>query len=108
MSSSTGSGDVVHERAWWAAELGVERDCCGECEEAAGDAGSEAAQGAGAVAFEGEDVFGGPVDALDALADRSEVQSAAGLVFAARAHDQCAELGGGGFEVAAGVALVAD
>jgi hypothetical protein len=59
MSSSTGLGDVVDQGAWWAAELVVECDGCGEREEAAGDAGSEAAQGAGAVAFEGEDVFGG-------------------------------------------------
>jgi len=51
----------------------VECDGCGEREEAAGQAGSEAVQGAGAVAFEGEDVFGGPVDRFDALTDRREI-----------------------------------
>jgi hypothetical protein len=81
--------------------LVVGRDGCGECEKAAGDAGSEAVQGAGAVAFEGQDVFGGPVDALDALADRREMQPVAGLVFAAWPDDQRAELCGVGFEVAA-------
>src|SRR5204863_148576 len=45
-----------------------------EREESADDAGSEAVQGAGAVAFEGEDVFGGPVDGFDPLADRREMR----------------------------------
>ncbi|MDQ2759494.1 MAG: hypothetical protein M3Y17_03395 [Actinomycetota bacterium] len=66
----------------------MERDGGGEREKAAGHAGSEAVQGASAVAFEGEDVLGGPVDRFDALADRREVQSFAGLVFAPGAHDR--------------------
>jgi len=41
----------------------------------------------GAVAFEGEDIFGRPEDALVALTDRREVRAASGLVFAARASD---------------------
>ncbi len=61
----------------------VEADGCGQGEEAAGDAGAQAAQSAGGVAFEGEDVFGGPVDALGALADRRQVRAAAGFVLAA-------------------------
>src|SRR5829696_3721789 len=108
MSSSAGLGDVVDEGAWWAAELVVQGDRGGECEEAACDAGSEAAECAGAVALEREDVLGGPVDRLDPLADRGEVKAAAGFVFAAWSDDQGAEVGGLGFEVAAGVALVAD
>ena len=44
---------------------------------------------------------------LDALADRREVRSVAGLVFAAGPDDRGAELGDGGGELAAGVALVA-
>src|SRR5664279_6537304 len=87
MSSSTELGDVLRERAAGEAELVVEGDGGGEREESAGQAGSEAVQGARAVALEGEDVFGGPVDRLDPLADRREVQSFAGLVFAAGAHD---------------------
>ena len=76
MSSSTGSGDVVDECAWWAAEAVVEADRGGECEEARSDAGSEAVEGAGAVAFEGEQVFAGLEDRFDPLADRREVRAA--------------------------------
>src|SRR4051812_16493608 len=57
MSSSTGSGGVVGECAWWPAEAVVEADRGGECEEAAAEAGAEAVQGAGAVAFECEQVL---------------------------------------------------
>jgi len=54
MSSSVDSGGEVCELAAWAAELVVERDRGGECEESVCDPGSECVQGAGAVAFEGE------------------------------------------------------
>src|SRR6476620_11270838 len=108
MGSSTGSGRVVGERAWWAAEAVVEGDCRCEREEADLDAGSEAVEGAGAVAFEGEQVFAGVEDRFDALSDRREVWPAGGLVFAARPDDRGVECGGVGFERAAGVALVAD
>jgi len=37
------------------------------------DAFSDSGQGAAAVAFEGEEVFKGPEDRLDALADRREM-----------------------------------
>jgi hypothetical protein len=57
MSDSTGSGDVVDECAGWAAELVVEGDAAGEAEEALEDAFFDAVEGAGAVAFEGEQVF---------------------------------------------------
>src|SRR3954453_16908758 len=74
MSSSTRSGGVVDEGAAGAAELGVERDAGGEGEQSLADACSEAVQGAGAVAFEREQVFAGPEDAFDALADRGQVR----------------------------------
>src|SRR5438093_5236102 len=108
MSSSTGSGGVVGERAWRAAEAVVEGDCGCECEEADFDAGCEAVEGAGSVPFEREQVFAGLEDRFDALTDRCEVWPAGGFVLAARSDDRGVELGGGGFELAAGVALVAD
>src|ERR1700742_2946287 len=108
MSSSTRSGAVVGQCAGGAAEVVVERDAGGEREQALADAGSEAVQGAGAVAFEREQVFEGPEDALDPLADRGQVRSGAGFVFAAWADDQRLAGTHGGGEVAAGVALVAD
>src|SRR5471032_1411010 len=103
MSSSTGSGDVVDEGAWWAAESVVEGDCCGEGEDACADAGCEAVQGAGAVAFEGEQVFAGLEDRFDPLPDRRDLWPLAGLVFAFWPDDRGVELGGGVFELAAGV-----
>jgi hypothetical protein len=63
--------------------LVVERDCGGEAAEALEDAFPQALEGAGAVAFEGEDVFAGPEDRFDALADRSEVRSVTRFVSAA-------------------------
>ena len=108
MSSSTGSGDVVGERAWWSAEAVVGADRCGEGEEACADACSEAVAGVGAVAFEGEQVFAGLEDRLDPLPDRREVGPAAAFVFAVWADDRRVEVGRGALELAAGVALVAD
>jgi hypothetical protein len=64
----------------------VEPDAGGEGQESGGDAGSEVGQGARAVAFEGQEVFAGSEDALDALADAREVQVVGGLVLAGRAQ----------------------
>src|SRR5690348_13768118 len=108
MSSSTGSGCVVGQGAGWSAEAVVEADRGGEGEEAHSDAGSEAVQGAGAVAFEAEQVFAGLEDRLDPLADRGEMGAVSGFVFAAWADDRGVEFGGELFELASGVALVAD
>src|SRR5574338_453688 len=108
MSSSTGSGDVVDEGAWWSAEAVVEADRCCECEEAHSDPGAEAVERAGAVAFEGEQVFAGLEDRLDSLPDWGEVGAAAGFVLAARAHNRCVEFRRELLELAAGVALVAE
>src|SRR5438876_1655043 len=108
MNSSTGSGGVVGEGAWWSAEAVVESDCGCEREEADLDAGCEPVEGAGAVAFEGEQVFAGLEDRFDALPERGEVRPVAGFVFAARPDDGGVELAGRGFELVAGVAFVAD
>src|SRR5579859_848372 len=91
MSSSMGSGGVVGEGAGRSAETVVERDRGGEREEAHFDAGCEAVEGAGAVSFEGEQVFAGLEDRFEALPD-----------------DRGVEFEGGGLELAAGVAFVAD
>ena len=108
MSSSTGSGRVVDESAWWSAEAVVERDRGGECKEALADAGAEAVEGSGAVAFEGEQVFAGVEDRFDPLADGREVRPMSGFVFAVGSHDRGVELGGGAFELAPCVAFVAE
>ena len=88
MSCSTRLCGVVDQRAAGAAELVVERDAGGECQEPLADACTQSVQGAGAVAFEAEQVFAGPEDALDALADRGQVRPGSGFVLAARADDQ--------------------
>jgi hypothetical protein len=59
MVDSTRLGDVVDQRAARASELVVAGDAGGEAEEALQDAVFEALDGAGAVAFEGEEVFAG-------------------------------------------------
>src|SRR5882672_8946034 len=108
MSSSTRSGGVVGEGSWWSSELVVETDGGGECEEACADAGSEAVEAAGAVAFEGEQVFACPEDRFDPLPDRGEAQPGLGFVSSGRPSDQRVELGGGVFELVPGVAFVGD
>src|SRR5215212_1840736 len=108
MSDSAGLGGVGRERAAGAAESVVERDGGGEREEALTEADSEAVEGAGAVAFEAEQVLAGPEDALDALADRGQVRSVAGLVLAGWADDVGVERLNGRGELAADLALVVD
>jgi hypothetical protein len=88
--------------------LVVEGDRGGEAAEACEHAFSEAVERAGAVAFEGQEVFAGSEDALDALADRCQVRAVAGLVFAAWPDERGAAFGNGGGELAAGVALIAE
>ena len=65
---------VVGDCAAGSAELVVEGDAGCEREQADGDAGEEVAWAAGAVAFEGEEVFAGPEDGLDSLPDGGEVR----------------------------------
>ena len=88
VDSTAGLGGEVGELACGLVEAVVEPDAGGEGEEFAGDAGSEAVEGAGVVAFESEAVFEGPEDRLDALADRCEVRSRVGFVFAGGTQDQ--------------------
>src|ERR1019366_332076 len=107
MVDSARLGAVVDECSAGSSELVVERDACGETAEAGDDTFAQAVEGAGAVAFEGEEVFAGPEDALDALADRREVRTSAGLVFAARSDKRRVALADLGREVSSGVALVA-
>src|SRR5271168_5380749 len=108
MIDSARLGAVVDECTAWSSELVVERDGGGEGAETREDAFSEAGEGAGAVAFEGEEVFAGPEDRLDALADRREMRTLAGFVFAARSDERDVALSDGGGEVSAGVALVTE
>jgi len=108
MVDSARLGAVVDERAAGATEFVVERNRRGEADEALQDAFSEPGEGSCAVAFEGEEVFAGPEDRLDPLADRREVGPVAGLVFAAGAHDRRVALADRLFELAAGVAFVAE
>src|SRR5437588_140606 len=105
MSCATRSGGVAGERAAGASEAVVECDCGGECCKAAGESDAQLVQDAGAVAFEAEDVLGGPEDRLDPLADWCEVRSAAFLVLAARAVDRGVERGEVGFELSAAEVL---
>ena len=95
MIDSTGLGAVVDECAAWPAELVVQGDSGGEGEQALQDALSEAGEGSGAVAFEGQDALAGPEDALDPLADRREVRASAGLVLAPGPEDRCVHVADG-------------
>jgi len=108
MSCSTVSGGVVGDGAWGSAELVVESDGGGEGEEALADAGSESVEGSGAVSFECEQVFAGPEDRFDSLSDGGQAQPGLGFVFAGWPGDERVEDGGVVFELAAGVAFVAD
>jgi hypothetical protein len=77
MSSSTVSGGVVGECAWWSAESGAEADRCGEGEEAGADAGAEAVQGAGAESFERLEVVKMRFDPDNALTCNQNIPPAA-------------------------------
>src|ERR1039457_4335633 len=74
MTSATGLRGVVDQRAGGTAELVVEHHGGGEGEESGAEACAEVGEGAGAVTFECEDVFEGPEDRFDPLADRREVR----------------------------------
>src|SRR5450755_1123391 len=108
MVDSARLGAVVDKGTAGSSELVVEGDGGSQAAEAGQDAFAEALEGAGAVAFEGQDVFGGPEDRFDALADRGQVWAVTGLVGAAGTDDHRVALGDVGGELAAGVALVAD
>ncbi len=109
VDSTVGSGDVVDECPAGAPELVVQGDArCerqGPCEQPFPESG----QCPGTVTFQRQDVFHRPEDALDSLADRSEM-GPAGLVFvfASWSHDVGAEIVGGSLKVSAGVSLITD
>src|SRR5215211_1602035 len=106
MVDSARLGAVVDQCTAGASELVVEGYRGGRAAEALQDAFSESGEGAGAVAFEGEQVFAGPEDRFDALADRCQVRAGAALVGASGPHDGGVALSDGGGERASGVALV--
>ena len=108
MIDATVLGGVVGEGSAGSAELVVEADARGEREEPCCDPGSEVSWGSGAVVFEAEEVFEGQEDGFDSLPDRSEMDARVGFVFAGGPDDQAAEFADGLFELAAGVAFVAD
>src|SRR5512147_314115 len=108
MVDSARLGAVVDECTAGPSELVVEGDRGGEAAEAREDPFAQAGECAGAVAFEREQVFAGPEDRFDALADRRQVRPVVGFVLAAWAHDRGVALADGGGELAAGVALVAE
>src|SRR5215210_4132307 len=83
----------MSDSAWWlcgevgdgagrAVEPVVEVDAGGEREQSLGDACAQVSQRAGAVAFEAEEVFAGPEDRLDSLADWGQARAAVGFVLA--------------------------
>lgn len=99
----------VGEGAGGSIEVVVEPDARGERQQLGGDACADAVQRAGVVSFKAEAVFECPEDALDALADRGEMWSAARLVLAAGAQNRRAEaLADCGLEIVARVSLVGD
>jgi len=108
MVDSARLGAVVDKGTAWACELVVEGDRGGQAAESGEDSFSEAGEGAGAVALEGEEVFAGPEDRFDPLADLAESGAVLGFVFAVGTDDPRAELVDLGGELAAGVALLAE
>src|ERR1700737_327772 len=95
MTSATGLCGVIDQGAGWAAEFVVEHDGGGQGGEPGAQAGAEVGQGAGAVTLERENVFEGPEDRFDPLADRREVRlvrlaaAAAGLGGDLRRRPEC-------------------
>lgn len=86
----------------------VEGDAGGQAEEALKRSFTQPGEGARPVALEREQVFAGLKDRLDALADRGQMRSPAGLVAAAWAHDGGVQFADPVSEVTSGIALVAE
>ena len=108
MSDSARVRRVGGQGAAGAAESVVERDRGGEREEALAEPDAQAVQGAGAVAFEAEQVF--EVQKIDSMRWRIGARCGPrpGSSLRAGPDDRGRRAGDGGGEVAAGVALVAD
>ena len=108
-NSAVGLAGEVGEGAAGSVEVVVEPDAGGEGEEFGGDAGAEAVEGSGVVAFEPEAVFEGPEDRFDVLADGGEVGAVSGFVFAFGSGDQrVVSFGCGRGQLPTDVALVGD
>src|SRR5674476_463702 len=107
-STPAASGAVVDEGTARSPQPMVEADAGRQAEEAREDALAQPGHGAGPVALQGEQFLAAPEDRLDALTDGGQVGTVAGFVLARRAHDEGAQLGRSGREVAPGVALVAE
>src|SRR5674536_282587 len=105
-STPAASGAVVDEGTARSPQPMVEADAGRQAEEAREDALAQPGHGAGPVALQGEQFLAAPEDRLDALTDGGQVGTVAGFVLARRAHDEGAQLGRSGREVAPGVALV--
>jgi hypothetical protein len=80
----------------------------GEGGDACGEADAEVFEGAGAVSFEGEDVFAGLEDRFDALANRGKVGAMSLFVFASRSGDRGVECFEVLFELGAAEVFVSD
>src|SRR5665647_3386132 len=107
-STPAASSAVVDEGTARSPQPMVEADAGRQAEEAREDALAQPGHGAGPVALQGEQFLAAPEDRLDALTDGGQVGTVAGFVLARRAHDEGAQLGRSGREVAPGVALVAE
>jgi hypothetical protein len=73
--------------------LVVEGDRGGEAAESGEDPFAESGEGAGAVAFEGEELFAGPEDRFDPLADGREMRPCSAFVLVARADERGVRFG---------------
>jgi len=90
---------VIDQGSAGTAQLVIEADAGGQAQKALQYALFESRKGSGSVAFQRKDVFAGPENGLDALADGSEMQPLADLVLALgpdvnspKIHDCGAEL----------------
>lgn len=97
--SATRSGEVAAQGRAGSARLVVERDGDSQCGDADDLSYAQVGEDAGAVALEGEGIFGSPVDRFDSLADRREMRTSAAPVLAARPLARCIERREVGFEV---------
>ena len=94
--------------AAWLTDVVVMAEAGGEGEQPERDAGAEAGESAGAVAFEPELAFAGPDDRFDPLADLPERPVAGLLVVAIGAQEARAEVCHEGLELSSREALVGD
>src|SRR3954454_25398841 len=102
------SAAVGGEGSCWLVGEVVVPDPRSECEQSEPDAGAEAGEGAGAVAFEAELAFAGPKGRFDPLADLAEAAVAVRFVAAVGAQKRRAGARHELLELGAGEVLVGD